>query len=87
MVMVDTSVWADFFNGFENPQTQSLRHLLSQGGDDVFYTGLILQKILQGIHQKSKRQSIRWDLENFVFIEPTLATHAEAAEIFTHCRS
>jgi predicted nucleic acid-binding protein len=86
MVLVDTSVWADFFNGVENQQSLSLLQLLGQGEEDVFYTGLVLQEVLQGIRKKSQRQSIRRDFEDFIFIEPSQETHVEAAEVFTNCR-
>lgn len=46
MVMVDTSVWIDFFNGQENPHTTRLDDLLSH--EIVLIGDIILAEILQG---------------------------------------
>ncbi len=46
MVMVDTSVWIDFFNGQENPHTTRLDDLLSR--EIVLIGDIILAEILQG---------------------------------------
>ena len=46
MVMVDTSVWIDFFNGQENPHTTRLDDLLSS--EIVLIGDIILAEILQG---------------------------------------
>jgi predicted nucleic acid-binding protein len=46
MILVDSSVWIDHFNGVENPQTDFLHiHL----GEKLFVTGdLIMMEVLQG---------------------------------------
>ena len=46
MIIVDTSVWIDFFNGRDTPQTDTLDHLL--GNEPVAIGDLILMEILQG---------------------------------------
>ena len=46
MILVDTSVWIDYFNGVENKQTESLDHLLSE--QTVLMGDIILTEILQG---------------------------------------
>jgi predicted nucleic acid-binding protein len=46
VVLVDTSVWVDYFNGVETPQTDRLDQLLGSGR---FLTGdLVLAELLQG---------------------------------------
>ena len=46
MVVVDTSVWIDFFNGKISPATDSLARLLGQ--ERVVIGDIILTEILQG---------------------------------------
>lgn len=46
MILVDTSVWIDYFNGIENKQTESLDHILSE--QTVLIGDIILTEILQG---------------------------------------
>ncbi|MBN2732538.1 MAG: PIN domain nuclease [Balneolaceae bacterium] len=46
MILVDTSVWIDYFNGIENKQTESLDQILSE--QSVLVGDIILTEILQG---------------------------------------
>lgn len=46
MILVDTSVWIDFFNGTINPQSDRLDALLGSG--DLLTGDLILAELLQG---------------------------------------
>ncbi len=51
MIMVDTSVWIDYFNGNSNPYTQRLNELLVS---DLVVTGdIIPAEILQGFRLDS----------------------------------
>lgn len=64
MLLVDTSVWVDYFNGIENPQTDYLhanvdRTLLLIGD-------LILAEILQGLRNDSDFEKVRRTLGKFV---------------------
>lgn len=46
MILVDTSVWIDYFNGVENRQTESLDRILSE--QTVLLGDIILTEVLQG---------------------------------------
>jgi len=46
VILVDTSVWIDYFNGIENKQTESLDQILSE--QSVLLGDIILTEILQG---------------------------------------
>ena len=46
MILVDSSVWIDFFNGTENAETKKLNEIL--GLEEVVIGDLILAEILQG---------------------------------------
>ncbi|MFT5143974.1 MAG: putative nucleic acid-binding protein [Rhodothermales bacterium] len=55
MIIVDTSVWIDYFNGRETPQSRALDSLL--GRDPIAIGDLILAEILQGF--RSDRDYLR----------------------------
>lgn len=56
MILVDTSVWIDYFNGVKNPQTDLLDASIVQGS--VAIGDLIFLEILQGIrNDKQYRQT------------------------------
>lgn len=46
MILVDTSVWIDYFNGIESKQTESFDRILSE--QSVLVGDIILTEILQG---------------------------------------
>ena len=46
MVLVDTSVWVDYFNGVDSPPTNRLEELLGSGR--ILTGDLILAELLQG---------------------------------------
>ena len=50
MVLVDTSVWVDYFNGVASRQTVQLDELLQKG--PVAIGDLILAEVLQGFRQE-----------------------------------
>lgn len=46
MILVDSSVWVDYFRGIESPQTHTLDRLL--GKESLVIGDLILTEVLQG---------------------------------------
>lgn len=85
MVIVDTSVWIDFFREAPTSKVNCLEQLLNDE-IDVFTTGIILQELLNGIKHKGQRSAIKDAMMRYVLIMPSLNTHIQAAEIFDGCR-
>ena len=57
MVLVDTSVWVDYFNGVNTPQSDQLDQLLGSGR---LLTGdLILTELLQGVARDADYRTAR----------------------------
>ncbi|MDR9414809.1 MAG: PIN domain nuclease [Gracilimonas sp.] len=48
MILVDTSVWIDYFNGVQNKQSESLDRILSE--QSVLVGDIVLTEILQGFN-------------------------------------
>lgn len=52
MLVVDSSVWIDFFNGTAAPARDTLRQLLAQGETEIIVPDLVLFEVLRGFRQE-----------------------------------
>lgn len=52
MLVVDSSVWIDFFNGADSPAHGTLRRLLSEGDTEIIVPDLVLFEVLRGFRQE-----------------------------------
>jgi len=86
MLLVDTSVWADFLNGFPSPEADELVRAI-HSEEDIGYPAIILQEVLQGIARTAQRRKIRDDFQPFRYLPASLETHLQAAEIYCACRA
>lgn len=57
MILVDTSVWIDFFAGRDLPHVQMLEQLI-QADADLALCGIILTKVLQSIANDKQHHAI-----------------------------
>ena len=58
MVVVDSSVWIDYFNGVPNPVHATLRRLLDEGEVRLVVPDLVLFEVLRGFrHERDLRQA------------------------------
>jgi predicted nucleic acid-binding protein len=84
-ILVDTSVWIDFFARHPGPAGTELRRLI-QSAEPVVLTGIIVTEILQGLVRDADR--IEEYLSRWGVLEPDgLGTYIRAAEIFRLARS
>ncbi|MCC6197138.1 MAG: PIN domain nuclease [Burkholderiales bacterium] len=85
MILVDSSVWIDYFGGVASPQTDRLDALL---GVEPLVTGdLILAEVLQGFAAEQDFRQVRLLLESFEVVP--LAGHdvcVQAADNFRTLR-
>jgi predicted nucleic acid-binding protein len=85
MILVDTSVWIDFFRGRNTPY-RSMLHELIADDEDLSITGIILTEILQGIRDDKVNRETREYLLDYPLFDPSgAATYIEAANIYRHC--
>ncbi len=87
MILVDTSVLIDFFNGKITPQTKKLT-LANNGPFSVYITSFIYQEILQGAKTDKDFKQLKSYLESLPFILPKhhQSTFEKAAELYKSCR-
>ena len=58
MLVVDSSVWIDFFNGRASAQRDTLRRLLLEGEVRIVVPDLVLYEVLRGFrHEREFRQA------------------------------
>ena len=86
VILVDTSVWVDFFRGAKSPQRDILRRLI-EDEEDIAITEIVLTEILQGIRYDRDFRRIKALLLDFPIFKPRgIETYLKAAQIFRTCR-
>ncbi|MCB9040239.1 MAG: PIN domain nuclease [Lewinellaceae bacterium] len=63
-ILVDTSVWIQFFNGVESPQAEYLRQSV-QDDQPLFLCPTIIQEVLQGIRSDKDYENVKDSLLAF----------------------
>lgn len=86
MVLVDTSIWIDFFKGIETSETISLEKLIKTE-ESISYSGIILQELFQGVNSSKQRNLIDDYFSPFLELFPQKSTYLLAARIFRESRS
>ena len=85
MVMVDTTVWVDFFHARPLSHVEMLESMLANG-DDICICGIVLTEVLQGIRRDAEFRSTRNLFSHLLFVPMQYTTFVEAAEIYRHLR-
>lgn len=85
MVIVDTSVWIDFFRGKDTAEVGVLDQFLT-AGEDICICGIILTEILQGIREDSDYSRTLTRFDTFLFLDMNRRTFVKAAQIYRALR-
>ena len=67
MILVDTSVWIDYFRGTQTPQAEMLDALL--GSEPVVTGDLVLAEVLQGFDSEEDFNQARKLLTSFLVVD------------------
>lgn len=86
MVLVDTSVWIDFFQSPDSQATTVLSSLIKDH-NRVVLCGIVLQEILQGIRSKRSYELVRERLLKFPFVPTNRDTWLFAATLYRELRT
>lgn len=81
MILVDTTVWIDFFSNRKLRHVDALIELIEQR-DELCLCGVILTEILQGIKNPREYRIITNSLAPLIFLDMKQSTFVLAAEIF-----
>ncbi len=89
MILADTSVWIDHFNGHASPEAIRLADALADGSDTgIWAPGIVLAEILSGLHSANEARRITALLEGLDRLpEFDTSDYIAAADIFRTCRS
>lgn len=85
MIFVDSSVWIDYFNGFDSPQKITLADCLREG-ETIYITGIVVSEILSGIKDKKKFDEVKDALSELPLVQPEFKSYVKAAEIYKDLR-
>lgn len=86
-ILIDTSVWADFFNGYQSPQERELTRLI-EGDDEICTCGVVVSEVFQGFRREKGRAGVMLLFRALSFLEPTgIETYFRAAEVFRSLRA
>lgn len=85
MILVDTSVWIDFFAGREHPHVLTLEQLILDN-EDLALCGIILTEILQGIADDAAHRRVRRHLSPMIMLPMPESVFVRAAEIYRKLR-
>lgn len=87
MIVVDTSVWIDFFAGRDTPEAAYLWRCLDGGDEEVALTDLILTEILQGLRTDREVRRVDERLSVFEVLRlRDLADFRRAAALYRSAR-
>jgi predicted nucleic acid-binding protein len=67
MLLVDSTVWIDYFSGLENPQTDYLDQIVDR--TPILVGDLILAEVLQGFRDDSDFEEARRALGKYIQVE------------------
>lgn len=85
MVIVDTTVWVDFFSDRPERHVAALESYLAKG-EDICICGVILTEVLQGIRDDADYRKTKAHLDNLIFLPATRTTFLKSAEIYRSLR-
>ena len=79
-ILVDTTVWIDFFNSKENSkQADILNQIIEESEYSICICPIIYQEILQGIKEDNIFEEIKNILQNFIMVNTPVLTVADYA--------
>lgn len=85
MILVDTTVWIDFFKGADEPHVAILEDRI-HGRDDLCICGLILTELLQGVRNDRQYREVKRDMDNLIYLPMQRDVFINAAAIYRSLR-
>jgi len=86
MVLVDTTVWIDFFADRSEPHVAALQNFI-EIEEDLCLCGIILAEVLQGIRSDKDYIKTKGYLDDLIFLPMRQATFVRAAEVYRSLRT
>jgi len=85
MVIIDTTVWVDFFAARTTPHVVALEALIKRR-EDICICGIILTEVLQGIRQETEFRKTKSLFNSLIFLPMSYTIFLRSAEIYRTLR-
>lgn len=85
MVLIDSSVWIDFFSGHPLPHVREMESIIERR-EDISICGIILTEVLQGIRNDNEFRKTKELLNTLIFLPMPYAVFLRSAEIYRELR-
>jgi hypothetical protein len=85
MILVDTSVWVDYFRDMICPETSRLEQAIREA--EVSTCGMVVTEVLQGLGDTRWRARLQQELTLTIFLPMSFACHVLAAELYVAARA
>ena len=85
LVLLDTSIWIEFFNRPERPEALAVKELIEQ--DRAVLAGVILAELIQGARTKKERDLLAESLGILPFVETDREDWREAGVLLNDLRT
>ena len=86
-VLVDTSVWIDFFNGHPSPEAEILAGLI-EDEVELLTCGVVVAEFMQGIRDKKALERLEFHFRDMDWLTPEEPqTYLSAAELYRRLRA
>lgn len=85
MILIDTTVWIDFFVNRKAPHVDLLVDMIEQR-DELSTCGIVLTEILQGISSPKEYKIVEATLNPLIFLDMKQCTFVLAANIYRNLR-
>ena len=84
-LLVDSTVWIDFFRGKKTRQTEKLVQTI-ENRDDLCICGFVLTEVLQGVREEKEHRSVKQHFDNLLYLEADRSTFELGATIYRELR-
>jgi predicted nucleic acid-binding protein len=84
-VLVDSTVWIDFFAARQNLQTARLKQAI-RDGDQICVCGCVWLEVLQGVRLEQEYVAIKSHFEKLRYLEDNRSTYELGATIYRELR-
>lgn len=85
-VLVDTSAWVDFLNGYPSREHAAVKALI-EGEDDLCTCGIVVSEVFQGLKDGRSRRAIEALFLELTFLEPSgIALYLKSAALYRALR-
>jgi len=85
-ILVDSSAWIDFFNGYTSPERQALADLF-RGDHEICTCGVIVAEVFQGLRRDKGRARLIELFRDLTYLEPAgIDSYFRAADLYRALR-